>query len=212
MGSFFSKKRVALLNALRHASSRQRLALLKTADRDLIRCICECVLNVLRGVRTLDNSQAKRLRKYENILRELIREPNAKVASTWTSKNRKIVQSGGAFLPTPLSRVLSTSIFRVWTRKTLSKGNKRGEIPMGQLEMAKFIGSSATPVNLGGNLEILENSKRPTDPLRKAPKQAPPRKEPMAPLNPKLRVVEPSVPSPSLTRNGLVEKWLRYRI
>ncbi|KAJ8678036.1 hypothetical protein QAD02_013823 [Eretmocerus hayati] len=94
----------------------------------------------------------------------------------------------------------------------VSKGNKRGEIPIGQLEMAKFIGSSATPVNLVGNLEILENAKRLTDPLKKAPKRAPPSKEPMTPLNPKLRVVEPTVPSPPLTRNGLVKKWLRYRI
>ncbi|KAJ8665471.1 hypothetical protein QAD02_007133 [Eretmocerus hayati] len=116
-GSLFSEKRVALLNALCHASSRQRLALLKTADRDLIRCICECVLNVLRGVVTLDNSQAKRLRKYKNILRELIREPNAKVASTWTSKRKKIVQSGGAFLPVLLSSVLSTLISKILDKK-----------------------------------------------------------------------------------------------
>ncbi|KAJ8671086.1 hypothetical protein QAD02_002345 [Eretmocerus hayati] len=93
----------------------------------------------------------------------------------------------------------------------VSKGNKRGEIPIGQLEMAKFIGSSATPVNLVGYLETLENARRLTL-LKKAPKRAPPSKEPMTPLNPKLRVVEPTVPSPPLTRNGLVKKWLRYRI
>ncbi|KAJ8686090.1 hypothetical protein QAD02_021884 [Eretmocerus hayati] len=66
--------------------------------------------------------------------------------------------------------------------------------------------------NAKGNSEILKNAKRLTDPLKKAPKRAPPSKEPMTPLNPKLRVIEPSVPSPPLTRNGLVKKWLRYRI
>ncbi|KAJ8665472.1 hypothetical protein QAD02_007134 [Eretmocerus hayati] len=120
----------------------------------------------------------------------------------WNAKGNVIID--GRLIPqSDISKLLANVV---------SKGNKRGEIPIGQLEMAKFIGSSATPVNLVGNLEILENAKRLTDPLKKAPKRAPPSKEPMTPLNPKLRVVEPTVPSPPLTRNGLVKKWLRYRI
>ncbi|KAJ8671907.1 hypothetical protein QAD02_003166 [Eretmocerus hayati] len=107
----------------------------------------------------------------------------------WNAKGDVIID--GRLIPqSDISELLANVV---------SKGNKRGEIPTGQLEMTKFIGSSATPVNLVGNLGILENAKRLTDPLRKAPKRAPPSKEPMTPLNPKLRVFEPTVPSPPMT-------------
>ncbi|KAJ8666726.1 hypothetical protein QAD02_008388 [Eretmocerus hayati] len=116
-GKLFSEKHIALLNALRHASYRQRVALLKAADRDLIRCICECALNVLRGVVTLESSQVKRLKRYRNTLRELIKKPAGKAAHSWTGKKRKIVQSGGAFLPILLSSVLSAVISNIIERK-----------------------------------------------------------------------------------------------
>ncbi|KAJ8672298.1 hypothetical protein QAD02_003557 [Eretmocerus hayati] len=94
----------------------------------------------------------------------------------------------------------------------LSKGNKKGEMPIGQLEMARFIG---TTVNLVANLEILENAKRLTDPLRRPSKRLSPDGDPMTPLSSKLRVVaasKASVPSPPLTRNALKKKWLNMKM
>ncbi|KAJ8665702.1 hypothetical protein QAD02_007364 [Eretmocerus hayati] len=112
-------------------------------------------------------------------------------------------------------RVIPHSDITKLLANVLSKGNKKGEIPIGQLGMARFIGISATPVNLVANLEILENSKRLTDPLRRPPKRLPPDGDPMTPLSSKLRVVaasKASVPSPPLTRNALKKKWLNMKM
>lgn len=91
----FEKKYVTLLDALRHSNKEQRLALLKTADKKLIKCICECALNVLQGVVTLKNSQKNKLKKHKNTLRKLA----SKSKKDWKSKKRIIVQKGGSFLP-----------------------------------------------------------------------------------------------------------------
>ena len=45
-----SKKYIALLDVLRHSDKNQRLALLHAADEKLIKYICECALNVIKGV------------------------------------------------------------------------------------------------------------------------------------------------------------------
>ena len=58
----FTRKNVALLNALCHADERQRAAIIRTADNHLVRIICECALNVLQGVVDLTNSQKSGLK------------------------------------------------------------------------------------------------------------------------------------------------------
>lgn len=100
----FDKKYVSLLEALRDASKEQRIALLKTADRKLIKYICECALNVVRGVVSLKNSQLKKLRKHKQVLRKLAKKGSVK---SWQAKKRVIVQKGGGFLPLLLEPVLS---------------------------------------------------------------------------------------------------------
>ena len=68
----FSRKHASLLAALAHADSDQRLVLLRTADASFVRCICECALNVLRGVVPLHATSKKKLQKHASILRRLV--------------------------------------------------------------------------------------------------------------------------------------------
>lgn len=108
----FSKKHVAFLNALCHADSSQRKTLLRTADRALVRCICECALNVLHGVVQLKESEKARLKKHKSVLRKLV-QTNGKNGTSWQSKKRTIIQSGGGFLPLLLAPLISTIFSKI---------------------------------------------------------------------------------------------------
>lgn len=74
----FEKKYITLLEALRHSNKEQRIALLKTADKKLIKYICECALNVLQGVISLKNCEKNKLKKHKNTLRKLVSKTNKK--------------------------------------------------------------------------------------------------------------------------------------
>lgn len=108
-GKRYTKKHVALLNALCHADNRQRDALIRTADNALIRCICECALNVLHGIVPLRDSEKSKLKRHRVILRKLIKNTGGgSDGALWKSKKRAIVQHGGAFLPLLLAPLVST--------------------------------------------------------------------------------------------------------
>lgn len=83
------------LHALCHLSKEQRKAVLKAADTQLVKGICECVLNTLKGVINLSHDQKKKLQKHKAVLRKLV---NKKSGSTWQSKKKLIVQKGEGFL------------------------------------------------------------------------------------------------------------------
>lgn len=100
----FDKKYFALLQALNHASKEQRIALLRTADKKLIKHICECALNVLNGVILLKKSEKTKLKKYKTILRKLAAK--TKRSNGWKHKKKIIVQKGGNFLAYLLSPIL----------------------------------------------------------------------------------------------------------
>ena len=93
-GKHFSKRKLPLLNALCHGDKRYRVAIARTADKPLVGCICECVLNVLQVVVKLSDSEKARLRKHKLTLRKLIRADDR---GTWKSKKRAIVQNVGSF-------------------------------------------------------------------------------------------------------------------
>ena len=109
-GKRFSKKRVALLNALSHMDSRQRRAVLRTADKDLIKCICEYALKVLQGAVMLKNTEKARLKKHRTILRKLTGN-RGNIA--WRSKKHTLLQNGGSFLPILLAPLISTIFSKI---------------------------------------------------------------------------------------------------
>lgn len=103
----FGQKHAAILQALYHLTSEQRSAILKKADPKLIRCICECALNILHGNVPLKQPYKQRLKRYATILRRL-----ANKNDSWKSKKRLIVQRGG-FLPLLLAPILGTVLSRL---------------------------------------------------------------------------------------------------
>lgn len=97
-----SQKHTDILRALYHLNPEQRRALLKKADTQLIRYICECALNVLQGNVPLKKVHKSRLKKHANVLRKLI-----KPTTGFSTKKKIIVQQGG-FLPALLAPIIGT--------------------------------------------------------------------------------------------------------
>jgi len=63
------KRNACLLAALYHLNKIQRTTFLHNADEKLIRCICECVFNTLKGNVSLEWCEKNRLTKYKKALR-----------------------------------------------------------------------------------------------------------------------------------------------
>ena len=95
------QKNISYLDVLAKAKPSQRKAILQTADKDLILCLCECILNVLNGNVPLKPDIQEKLGKYKAQLRIL-------ASKETPAKYRKdiLVQKGGAFLPLLLAPIL----------------------------------------------------------------------------------------------------------
>ena len=70
-GKHFSKKNLPLLGELCHGDKKHRTAIVHRADKPLVKCICECVLNVLQGVVKLSDNTKRQLRRHKYALRKL---------------------------------------------------------------------------------------------------------------------------------------------
>ena len=70
-----------------------RKELLRHADNELVKCICECACKVLDSSIPISSGEKKRLKKYKKTLRQL-RDTKSSIAG----KKKIIVQSGGGFL------------------------------------------------------------------------------------------------------------------
>ena len=108
---FFNKKQAALLTAIAHADSTQRRALLRTADSNFVRSICECVLNILHGVVPLHPRTKRNLRRHAPTLRRLVNDKGG-----FAKKKKALLQSGGSFLPALLAPLLVEFVSRLASR------------------------------------------------------------------------------------------------
>lgn len=105
-----SKKNTDILRALYHLNPAQRISVLKKANPQLIRCICECALNILKGNVSLEPHQKSKLKRHAHTLRRLA---NAKAGGIET-KRRIIVQKGnGLFLTTLLVPIIEKVLDKV---------------------------------------------------------------------------------------------------
>ena len=86
------KKHSQTLKLLQKAPPAMRKSILQKASPELIRCICDCSLNVLKANVPLSACQIKTLRRHKTVLRQLA---DKKVS---LAKKRKLSQKGG-FLP-----------------------------------------------------------------------------------------------------------------
>ena len=76
---YFTDKNIALSHAVHHANNRQRKVIIGDANKSLIRCICECALNILSGRIKLDGKRKNKLAKYKHTLCKLVKSTKNKV-------------------------------------------------------------------------------------------------------------------------------------
>lgn len=69
-------------------------AIIHTSDKELITCICECILNCVNGNVKLSERDLGKIKRYKSILRELLskRKP-------MKNKKKLLIQHGNGFLP-----------------------------------------------------------------------------------------------------------------
>ena len=98
------KKNYHHLKVLSTSKPHQAKALLKVADDDVIKSVCECVYNVLKSNVPVTSRQKKQLAKYKTPLLKLVNK------QTPLSKKRSLlVQKGGNFLPLLLEMIANVS-------------------------------------------------------------------------------------------------------
>ena len=114
----FGPKVILILRTLYHLNRDQRKALLKTADKNIVRAICECALNVLHGVVYLSKQQKSKLAKFKNVLRKLVSVKNRRrLKNNWKSKKRLIIQKSEDLLPVLLGPLISTLLSQLFNKK-----------------------------------------------------------------------------------------------
>ena len=102
--SVLNKRTACILKALYYLNKNQRKAPLKTADKSIVKGICECILNVLLRNLKISESSKKQLSKHKNFLRKLVKPKNEK---SWQQRKQILVQKGSGILPQLISPVLS---------------------------------------------------------------------------------------------------------
>ncbi len=90
------------LKVLAHCSAKQRKAILHNVSPKLLKCLCECSLNILKGNVKLTLSQKRHLSRHKQMLRTL-----ADRKTPVKKKKQLLVQKGG-FLPALLTPILTT--------------------------------------------------------------------------------------------------------
>ena len=88
------------LHVLASSKPAQSRAILKAADSGLVKCICECALNIIKGNVPLSTTHKNRLRRYKKDLRFVAARGNP------ISKKKRVLQKGG-FLPALLAPLLA---------------------------------------------------------------------------------------------------------
>ena len=103
-----------VLHVLKKARPKLRKAIVSHCDGELVKSICECVLNVLNGNVRLTECAKRKLWKYKAVLRKF-----ADKRVPLSSKKRLIVQKGGFLLPllTAVQPALASYIFRLCSKK-----------------------------------------------------------------------------------------------
>ena len=99
----FALKYTTILKARCYLNKEQRIAVLRKANTGLIKCICECALNILIGNVTLQNSEKKKLKNFANTLRKLSQK-----IGTWKSKKSIIIRQGKNFFSVFLKPIINT--------------------------------------------------------------------------------------------------------
>ena len=71
------KKHAEILCALRHFNAKERVAFFRAADPKLVRCVCECIFNVLCGNVPIQSKQKTNFKKHASVLRKLVEKKSS---------------------------------------------------------------------------------------------------------------------------------------
>ena len=82
------KKHASTLRLSREANLTLVKAVMKSASPDLVKSICECYLNVLKGHLPLTSTQMSRLRRHKQSLRDLVNKDFYKKKEENNTKRR----------------------------------------------------------------------------------------------------------------------------
>lgn len=93
------KKNYHLLHVLSKATPTQRRAILKTANKNQIDCLCELCLNALEGNLKVN---VQKLTKYRTTLRKIAKKPKK-----FEERKRLLLHQTGGFLPLIIPAALS---------------------------------------------------------------------------------------------------------
>ena len=104
MSGRMKQQAVCLQMLIKTKNAKLRKAILEHADSELIRALCECAHNILRGNVKMTPREKTRLRKYQTKLR-LIARKNVSVKQ----KRRHLQQTGG-FLPALLAPLAASVV------------------------------------------------------------------------------------------------------
>lgn len=106
-------KNACILCALCYLNNAQRKKVIQNAEKDLIKCICECALNILNGNVEVTNQQKNKLKKFKKVLRKLSSSQGG------VKSRKKIIQKGGAaFLPLLLAPIIGELISHLFSGQT----------------------------------------------------------------------------------------------
>jgi len=96
------KKHLGILQYLCKCPSKscQFKALMKHADKDLVRCLCECIQNVTLGNVKIGRQRRKKLAKHKGVLRRILNR------KTSVGRKRKLLGQTGGFLPLLLAPII----------------------------------------------------------------------------------------------------------
>lgn len=94
------RKNAHFLSTLAKANRRQQKGIIEGASNDLIHCLCECAVNVLKGNVPLSPSQKRKLSQSKTHLRSLADK------TVGTAKKKRILVQKGGFLPALIAPIL----------------------------------------------------------------------------------------------------------
>lgn len=96
------QKNIELLKLLSICKNRMLKAVISASDKELILCLCECILNCLNGNVALGDKEKLKLKRYKTELRSLIEK-----RSSIKKKKNILIQKGSGFLPILLPAIIS---------------------------------------------------------------------------------------------------------
>ena len=97
------REHICYLQVLAHCKPKLRKLILLHGSPNLVTCVCECALNVLKGTVPLTNSQKRKLSRYKTHLRQLANKKVSRIR-----KKSILNQKGGSILSALLPPILET--------------------------------------------------------------------------------------------------------